>query len=76
MGEVTPHQRWLDTRVESRPDVLGGEPCFRGTRLPVKTIGELAMNHSAARIASTPAVHLASLTIIWRFCASVDEWRT
>jgi uncharacterized protein (DUF433 family) len=29
-------------RLVARPDVLGGEPVFRGTRLPVRHIGLLA----------------------------------
>jgi uncharacterized protein (DUF433 family) len=31
-------------RVESRPDVLGGEPVFRGTRLSVRHIGGMLLN--------------------------------
>jgi uncharacterized protein (DUF433 family) len=31
-------------RVESRPDVLGGEPVFRGTRLSVRHIGGMVLN--------------------------------
>ena len=30
-------------RVESRPDVLGGEPVFKGTRLSVRHIGGMAL---------------------------------
>ena len=26
--------------ISSRPDVRGGEPCFTGTRLPVRTLFE------------------------------------
>ncbi|HJU18125.1 MAG TPA: DUF433 domain-containing protein [Stellaceae bacterium] len=30
-------------RVESRPDVLGGEPVFKGTRLSVRHIGGMIL---------------------------------
>ena len=39
---MTSTQIWLAVRVEQRPDVLAGEPCFVCTRLQVRTIGELA----------------------------------
>lgn len=28
-------------RIESRPDVLGGEPVFKGTRISVRHVGKL-----------------------------------
>jgi uncharacterized protein (DUF433 family) len=31
-------------RVESRPDVLGSEPVFKGTRLSVRHIGGMVLN--------------------------------
>lgn len=42
---------WVNARVESRNDVLVGEPCFRGTRLAVRCIGQLAADgHSHSSI--------------------------
>jgi uncharacterized protein (DUF433 family) len=35
--------RWKDT-VETRDDVLGGEPTFRGTRLAVRHVGRMVIN--------------------------------
>lgn len=28
----------LLSRIESRPDVLGGKPCVKGTRMPVRDV--------------------------------------
>lgn len=28
----------LLNRIESRPDVLGGKPCVKGTRMPVRDV--------------------------------------
>jgi len=33
--------RWGKRRVVSSPDVLGGEPVFRGTRIPVQHVASL-----------------------------------
>jgi uncharacterized protein (DUF433 family) len=42
--------RWRD-RVESRPDILRGKPCIKGTRIPVALIlGYLAADKSHADI--------------------------
>lgn len=35
--------RWKDARVLASPDVLGGEPVFRGTRLAVRHIGQMLL---------------------------------
>lgn len=35
--------------VVSDPEVLSGEPCLRGTRVPVYLIGELARAHGVSR---------------------------
>jgi uncharacterized protein (DUF433 family) len=40
---ITLYRRGLE-RVESRSDVLGGEPVFRGTRLSVRHIGGMVLN--------------------------------
>ena len=31
------------------PEVMGGEPCLKGTRVPVYLIGELARAHGVSR---------------------------
>src|SRR5262249_46334529 len=31
------------SRIEERPDILGGEPVFKGTRLPVRHIAKLSI---------------------------------
>jgi uncharacterized protein (DUF433 family) len=28
----------LLSRIESRPDILGGKPCVKGTRMPVRDV--------------------------------------
>ena len=33
----------LHDLIVSNPDLLGGEPCFRGTRVPVATLFEVAL---------------------------------
>jgi uncharacterized protein (DUF433 family) len=38
-------------RVESKPEILGGKPCVKGTRIPVAMIlGYLAANYDADAI--------------------------
>lgn len=37
---------WRDARIETRMDVLAGEPAFRGTRLAVRHVGGM-MEHGA-----------------------------
>ena len=42
----------LARSIESRPDVMGGDPCIEGTRVPVATIQSCHANGwSEARIA-------------------------
>ena len=36
--------RWGRRRVVSNPDVLGGEPVFRGTRIPLQHVAALFRN--------------------------------
>ncbi len=41
----------LKNLVSSDPDVVGGEPCFTGTRVPLETVVDnLAAGHSTERI--------------------------
>src|SRR5262245_26439054 len=35
--------------IASDPEVLSGEPCFKGTRVPVYLIGALAREHGVRR---------------------------
>jgi uncharacterized protein (DUF433 family) len=37
---IAPRRRTMDLHdlIVSNPDLLGGEPCFRGTRVPVATL--------------------------------------
>src|SRR6516164_1028760 len=37
--------RWGKERIISSPDVLGGEPVFRGTRIPLEHVTALSRNH-------------------------------
>jgi uncharacterized protein (DUF433 family) len=39
--------------VVSNREVMGGEPCIRGTRVPVYLIGELARAHGVSRTHET-----------------------
>jgi uncharacterized protein (DUF433 family) len=43
-------ERWKTERVMTTPDVLGGEPCIAGTRLPVRHVGELVNRGAAAEL--------------------------
>ena len=36
---LTPFKTWYSARVLSRPEMMGGAPCFGTTRLPVATVG-------------------------------------
>jgi uncharacterized protein (DUF433 family) len=42
-------RRRAQALVVSDPEVLSGEPCLRGTRVPVYLIGELARAHGVSR---------------------------
>src|SRR5207249_5370544 len=37
--------RWGKERITSSPDVLGGEPVFRGTRIPLEHVAALFRKH-------------------------------
>jgi uncharacterized protein (DUF433 family) len=39
--------RWGKERITSSPDVLGGEPVFRGTRIPLEHVVALFRKHVA-----------------------------
>jgi uncharacterized protein (DUF433 family) len=43
-------ERWKSNKVATDPEVLGGEPVFRGTRLSVRHIGQLADRETIAVI--------------------------
>ena len=43
------HLARAEALVVSDPEVLSGEPCLRGTRVPVYLIGELARAHGVRR---------------------------
>ena len=56
--------------VLSDPEVMGGEPCIRGTRVPVSLIGALANAHGASETHSAypflteEQIELAALYVI------------
>jgi uncharacterized protein (DUF433 family) len=43
-------ERWKASKVATDPKILGGEPVFRGTRLSVRHIGQLADRETIATI--------------------------
>ena len=43
-------ERWKTERVATNPNILAGEPAFRGSRLSVRHIGQLAARTSIADI--------------------------
>lgn len=48
------------TRIESRPSVLGGKPCIKGTRISVEFILELAASGASSDEIVRAYPHLAA----------------
>ncbi|MGO9111178.1 MAG: DUF433 domain-containing protein [Thermoguttaceae bacterium] len=48
------------TRIESRPSVLGGKPCIKGTRISVEFILELAASGASRNEVVRAYPHLAA----------------
>ena len=60
----TARLRQAEAIVESDPGVLGGEPCIRGTRIPVYLIAALAHKHGAEVVLNTyPALTAARIAL-------------
>ena len=47
-ARVSRFEAWKSTRVVEDPNVLAGEPTFKGTRVPVRKVGEMLRTHGKA----------------------------
>ena len=63
----------LERVMNIDPEVLGGEPCFNGTRVPLETVlDNLAGGHSVDRILSNfPSLTLEHIHTVLRWEASL-----
>jgi uncharacterized protein (DUF433 family) len=67
--------RWHD-RIESRPEILRGKPCIKGTRIPAALIlGYLAADKSHAEIiADFPDVREADIAACLDYARDLAEF--
>jgi uncharacterized protein (DUF433 family) len=57
--------------VSSNTEVLSGEPCIKGTRVPVYLIGSLARKHGAAKAQSAyPFVPIEKIELLALYVAA------
>lgn len=71
MNAPLPNEKTMEDSIVTRPGVLGGKPCIRGTRISVELILELLASGATAQeiLAAYPQVTSEGLTAALQYAA-------